>query len=69
MKESLEMILLESGCDSVALVKNIVENAVRVVPIVAGCVCIDSAKDGSAEGFLHSSCEVVSFNLSTRMTK
>jgi hypothetical protein len=55
------------------VVKTTVEQVVHVVRITAGESVLAApktpgeAKDGSAEGFSHSSCEVVSFNLSTQM--
>lgn len=51
----------------------VVEKAVRIVRVIAGVSVLRAPKtpgqasNSSAEGFSHSSCEGVSFNLSTRM--
>jgi hypothetical protein len=74
MKELLEMILLQSGADKAGSGhENYCREGGPRCPYNSRRVGTDGAKDarrskdGSAEGFSHSSCEVVSFNLSTRM--
>lgn len=63
------MVLIERAL----VVGTTVEQVVRVVRITAGVSVLTApktsgeTKDGSAEGFSHSSCKVVSFNLSTQM--
>lgn len=65
MRQYVGRAELESSSDRAALVaKAIVEKTVRIVRIIAGVSALaaakmpEVAKDGRAEGFLHSGCEV-----------